>query len=294
MNDQEGQHLDKQFGSYRLIKLLGEGGFAEVYLGEHVRTGTQAALKVLATKLVDDEIALFRREAQMMLELDHPNIIHIYDYGMEGRIPFIVMAYASNGSLRQLHPKSTCLPLPTIINYVKQIADGLQYMHNKRLIHRDLKPENMLIDINGKLVLSDFGIAAIAHSTNSLQTQGQTATIAQLNESLNQDKNHQNYQIASDSPQPVQIPQVTPISNGLSMIFNFTPTGKIIQKISNDVVKSQIRGKTASDAEITLKNLIPTIQRVNVKILPGFFPLAPLLVDHIDVKFVALLVPQKK
>jgi serine/threonine protein kinase len=177
MNDQGGQHQGKQFGSYRLTKLLGEGGFAEVYLGEHVRTGIQAAVKVLATKLVDDEIALFRREAQTMIGLDHPNIIQIYDYGMEGHIPFIVMVYASNGSLRQIHRKGTRIPLPTIINYAKPIADGLQYMHNKRLIHRDLKPENILLGINGKLLLSDFGIAAIAHSTNSLQTQGQSGTI---------------------------------------------------------------------------------------------------------------------
>src|SRR5260370_34118039 len=160
-------HIGQQLGNYRLFKLLGEGGFAEVYLGEHVYLGTQAAVKVLNTKLTDEGIALFRDEARTIISLEHPNIVRVYDFGMVGRIPFIIMGYASHGSLRKLHPKGTQLPLRTIVIYIKQIAAALQYAHEQKLIHRDVKPDNMLVARNNQALLSDFGIAAVAHSTRS-------------------------------------------------------------------------------------------------------------------------------
>ena len=114
----------------------------------------------------------------------------------------------------------------------------------------------------------------------------QAATIAQLNASLSQDKNHQNYQVASDA-QSVQIPAFTPVSNGLSMTLNFKPTGEIIQKIAASDVQRQIVNKSPADAEATLKNLMPTIQTVQVKIMPGWLPLTPIRADNISVQFVA-------
>ena len=114
----------------------------------------------------------------------------------------------------------------------------------------------------------------------------QAATIAQLNASLSQDKNHQNYQVASDA-QSVQIPPFTPVSNGLSMTLNFKPTGKIVQKIKPNDVQRQIVNKSPADAEATLKNLMPVIQTVQVKILPSWLPLIPIRPDNISVQFVA-------
>jgi len=117
----------------------------------------------------------------------------------------------------------------------------------------------------------------------------QAAAIAQLNNALSKDQNHQNYQIASaaqPSTQPLQIPPLTPVSNGLSMTLNFTPTGKIIQKISSEAVQSNISGKTPHDVEATLKRMIPGIDSVKVTISPSFFPWTPQLPSHITVNFI--------
>lgn len=176
MPDRAGQ----QFGNYRLVRLLGEGGFAEVYLGEHVHLGTQAAIKVLTTKLTDEGIALFRDEARTMISLEHPHIVRVHDFGIEGRFPFIVMSYAPNGSLRQRHPKGTHLPLPTIVSYVIQLATALQYAHDRRLIHRDIKPDNILVGRNNELLLSDFGLAVVAQSTRYLNTADGSGTISYM------------------------------------------------------------------------------------------------------------------
>jgi hypothetical protein len=123
----------------------------------------------------------------------------------------------------------------------------------------------------------------------------QAATIAQLDASLSQDKNHQNYQIASDAQQALQIPQFTPVSNGLSMTLNFKPTGEIVQKIAASDVQRLIVNKSPADAEATLKNLMPVIQTVQVKILPGWLPVTPIRSDNISVQFVAsTTLPAKK
>jgi len=163
MNDRTGQ----QFGNYRLIRLLGQGGFAEVYLGEHVYLKTQAAIKILKTPLTPEHMEVFRQEAQTIARLKHPHIVRILEFGVDNT-PFLVMDYAPHGTLRQRHPKESMIPLATIVSYVRQIASALQYAHNAKLIHRDVKPENMLLGDNNEVILSDFGIAAVAHSTSSL------------------------------------------------------------------------------------------------------------------------------
>src|SRR5437660_2121610 len=119
--------IGQQFGNYRLIDLLGEGGFAEVYLAEHLHLGTQAAIKLMHTQLASDDLEKFRNEARTIARLVHPHIVRVLDFGIENKTPFLVMDYASNGSLRKRHPKGTHLPLDTIVNYVKQVADALQY-----------------------------------------------------------------------------------------------------------------------------------------------------------------------
>src|SRR5438132_14138336 len=101
--------VTRQLGNYRLIRLLGEGGFAEVYLGEHVYLKTYAAIKVLQTQLASDKQAAFLAEARSIARLKHANIVRVLEFGVEGQTPFLVMDYAPNGSLRQHHPTGTCL-----------------------------------------------------------------------------------------------------------------------------------------------------------------------------------------
>src|SRR6266699_2306128 len=164
MTDRVGQ----QIGNYRLIRLLGKGGFAEVYLGEHKELGTQAAIKILQTALLKEETEKFRREARTIANLIYPHIIRVFDYGVEGSTPFMVMDYASGGTLKDRHTTGVQLPLPTVASYVKQVAEGLQYAHDKKIIHRDIKPANLLVGRHNEILLSDFGIAVIAHSTQHL------------------------------------------------------------------------------------------------------------------------------
>lgn len=161
MTDRAGQQL----GNYRLVHLLGRGGFADVYLGEHVRLHTQAAIKVLHTQLAQQDVDSFLTEAQTIAHLVHPHIMRVFDFDLEGDVPFLVVDYAPNGTLRQRCPRGVPLRLPTIISYVKQVADALQYAHDEKLIHRDVKPENMLLGRRKEILLSDFGIATIAQSS---------------------------------------------------------------------------------------------------------------------------------
>ncbi len=176
MSDRIGQ----QFGNYRLLRLLGEGGFAEVYLGEHVHLGTQAAIKILHTRLTGDDRETFRNEARTIARLEHPHIVRVLEFGVEDRTPFLVLSYAIYGNLRQHHPKGSQLPLNTIVAYVKQISEALQYAHDEKLIHRDVKPENMLVGRRNDILLSDFGIAVVAQSSRYQNPQDMAGTMTYM------------------------------------------------------------------------------------------------------------------
>jgi serine/threonine protein kinase len=177
MNDRVGQRL----GNYQLVRLLGKGGFAEVYLGEHVRLRTQAAIKVLLTRLPgEEEIASFQKEAETIAHLNHPHIVRVLDFDVFETTPFLVMDYAPGGTLRQRHPKGTQLSPEEILPYVKQIADALHYAHDKKLIHRDIKPENLLVGEGGRILLSDFSIALISQSSRYQNTQEVVGTAAYM------------------------------------------------------------------------------------------------------------------
>jgi peptide/nickel transport system substrate-binding protein len=174
--------LGQQFGNYRLVNLLGQGGYAEVYLGQHVRFNQQAAIKVLHAHLSGVEAEHFQQEAETIATLAHPSIIRVLDFDVQDGVPFLVIDYAPNGTLRRRYPKGSLIPLPVIISSVKQVADALQYAHEQKFIHRDVKPENMLLGRRQEVLLSDFGIATIAHSTSSLSAsaEGTSGTLAYM------------------------------------------------------------------------------------------------------------------
>jgi serine/threonine protein kinase len=136
MPDKVGQ----QIGNYRLIQLLGSGGFADVYLGQHVHVQRlQAAVKVLHANLPSAYQGRFLQEAETIAGLKHPHIIRVLEFGMERNIPFLVIDYAPNGTLRQRHPKGSRLSLETIMSYVKQVTEALQYAHEKKLANFSVK-----------------------------------------------------------------------------------------------------------------------------------------------------------
>ncbi|MBA2682148.1 MAG: serine/threonine protein kinase [Ktedonobacteraceae bacterium] len=168
--------VGRRLGNYRLTHLLGRGGYAEVYLGEHLRLGTRAAIKVLHTHLAGTEADNFLTEARTIASLEHPHIIRILDFDVQDGLPFLVMAYALNGSLRSHHARGQRLPLPTVVAYVQQIAAALQYAHDHRIIHRDIKPENMLVGRDGEIYLSDFGIALLDQSSRMQPIQNVVGT----------------------------------------------------------------------------------------------------------------------
>ena len=172
MPDRSGE----QFGQYRLVRLLGQGGFAEVYLGQHIKLETFAAIKVLHTRLSAKELGDFEKEAKVIASLKHPSIVRVFDYNAERNVPFLVMDHAPEGTMRQFHARGSRLSLPLVVKYVKQIADALQYAHNQKIIHRDVKPANMLIMSRDTVMLSDFGLAVIAHSERSWRVQDKAGT----------------------------------------------------------------------------------------------------------------------
>src|SRR6266700_4266965 len=177
MIDRSGQQL----GNYHLSGLLGRGGFAEVYLGEHIHLKTQAAIKILQTHLSSPQDQQdFLKEAQTVAHLSHPHIVRILDFGMDGQTPFLVMDYAPSGTLRQRHRRGERLQPSTVIHYVKQMADALQYAHDEKVIHRDIKPENMLVGKRNEIVLGDFGIAIRAQSSRYQSTQNVIGTVAYM------------------------------------------------------------------------------------------------------------------
>ena len=170
-------HVGQQIGNYRLIRLLGQGGFAEVYLGEHIFLKTQAAIKLLTLRLASDNMDSFLNEAQTIAKLRHPHIVHVFECGIENGMPFLVMDYIPNGTLRQRHPRGSRLLPEQTVQYIQQIASALSYAHQQRFIHRDIKPENMLLGHNGEVMLSDFGLALMAQSSGSQTTKEMAGTI---------------------------------------------------------------------------------------------------------------------
>jgi serine/threonine protein kinase len=165
MHDRIGQQL----GNYRLTRLIARGGFSDVYLGEHVFLERKAAIKLLRNRLTDDALSNFLQEARIISGLNHPNIVQIHDFGEEDGLPYLVMSFAPQGTLRQRHPKGTSLESSYILYYVRQVASALQYAHEQKLVHRDVKPENMLLGENNEILLSDFGIAVVGDD-NSFQS----------------------------------------------------------------------------------------------------------------------------
>ena len=157
---------------YQIIKTIGEGGMANVYLAYDTILDRNVAVKVLRGDLATDEkfVRRFQREALSASSLSHPNIVEVYDVGEDNGSYFIVMEYIEGKHLKQLLKKRGNLTLTEVVDIMLQITDGMSAAHDSYIIHRDIKPQNIMILENGLIKITDFGIAMALNSTQLTQT----------------------------------------------------------------------------------------------------------------------------
>lgn len=165
----KGQKINER---YEIIKSIGEGGMANVYLAQDTLLNRLVAIKVLRGDLADNEkfIRRFQREAKSVSDLSHPNIVEVYDVGEEDGQHYIVMEYIDGKTLKQLLQKRTTLTVPEVVDIMTQLTDGMAAAHDAYIIHRDIKPQNIMILDNGMIKITDFGIATSMNATQLTQT----------------------------------------------------------------------------------------------------------------------------
>src|SRR5213595_2319033 len=154
--------IDSVFdGRYRIVRKLGAGGMANVYLAEDQELGRQVAIKILDGRHAADNsfIERFRREAKNAAGLSHPNIVSIYDRGEAEGTYYIAMEYLAGRSLKELIVSRGPTPVRIAIDYTRQILAAIGYAHRHGIVHRDIKPHNVVVDSDGRLKVTDFGIA---------------------------------------------------------------------------------------------------------------------------------------
>jgi serine/threonine protein kinase len=161
------------FGAYRIVEPLGRGGMASVYKAYEAALDRYVALKVLPGEFLHDETFAerFKREAKVVARLEHPNIIPIHAFGIEGGIPWMAMRLISGGALSGLLPRGR-LPHERIITILRGAAHALDYAHGKGVVHRDVKPQNILLDEAERVYLADFGIAKMVEGAGALTQTG--------------------------------------------------------------------------------------------------------------------------
>jgi serine/threonine protein kinase len=172
-----------RFAQYHLARRIGRGGLADVYEAWDSNLDRRVAIKVLHADLTTEEIENFREEARIMANLDHPHILRVFTFNtvrvlkfnqhrkVPYLVPYLVMDFAAQGSLRQRHPLGERLDMNTIMQYLEQIVDALEYIHDRGLVHLDVKPANMLLGANDEVLLSDFGIARFIQNTHPRRVQ---------------------------------------------------------------------------------------------------------------------------
>ncbi|MBW8351805.1 Stk1 family PASTA domain-containing Ser/Thr kinase [Bacillus sp. IITD106] len=159
-------------GRYKLLQMIGGGGMANVYLAHDMILDRDVAIKILRLDFAheDEFIRRFQREAQSATSLTHENIVSIYDVGEEDDIYYIVMEYVDGMTLKQYIQYYHPIPLEQTLDIMKQLTSAISHAHQNHIVHRDIKPQNILIDHNGHVMITDFGIAMALSATSITQT----------------------------------------------------------------------------------------------------------------------------
>ncbi|HXZ06296.1 MAG TPA: protein kinase, partial [Ktedonobacteraceae bacterium] len=165
-------------GHYRIIRQVGYGGMSTVFLAQDINLGRDVAVKVFWPRPGEtkDFLRRFSREARVLAQLDHPNILPVYDYGEQDGQAYLVMPYMSGGSLKDMLKIRHVLPPDEAIHLTTEMLNALQYAHERGLIHRDIKPGNMLFKSDGKLMLCDFGLVKVISSETENKSPFKTAS----------------------------------------------------------------------------------------------------------------------
>lgn len=165
--------------SYEILALIGAGGMGEVYRARDTRLGREVAIKILPEAFAreEDRMRRFSQEARAVAALNHPNVLAIFDTGIENGVPYLVSELLEGESLRQRLDEGA-IPARKAVEYAEQIADGLAAAHEKSIVHRDLKPENVFVTRGGRVKILDFGLAKLQSSDAAAPADGATATIA--------------------------------------------------------------------------------------------------------------------
>lgn len=167
---------------YEIIRLIGEGGMANVYLAEDTILERKVAVKILRGDLANDEkfVKKFQREAISASSLSHPNIVEMYDVGEDDGEYYIVMEYVEGKTLKSLIKKRGGLTLSEVVDIMLQLTGAISCAHDSYIIHRDIKPQNVLIMDNGCVKITDFGIAQALNSAEMTQTNSVMGTVHYL------------------------------------------------------------------------------------------------------------------
>ncbi len=162
---------------YKVLGFIGKGGFSQVFLIEDKILKRKCALKILSSELTgfsSEAVERFLREARLYAELEHPNIVPIYEVGFEGDRAYIIMKYIEGKNLRNIISEGGPLPLEAVLRVSRDILSALAYMHSKGIVHRDIKPSNIIIEEStGKAILADFGLAKRMDAVTKLTRSGE-------------------------------------------------------------------------------------------------------------------------
>jgi len=174
--------IPKRIGRYEIESVLGEGAMGVVYQGMDTRLHRKVAIKTILKSALDSDSAQeysmrFRREAQAVARLNHPNIVQVFDFAEEGEIAYIVMEFVKGRELKHFFDAHESFELKEVVHIMAELCDALHFAHEAGIVHRDIKPANVMIDHQGRVKLTDFGVARITDSDRTVSERTQAGAV---------------------------------------------------------------------------------------------------------------------